>query len=397
MTGRPRLLVLASTYPRWSGDPEPGFVHELARRLVARFDVSVIAPHAAGAATRETMDGVDVRRYHYAPARWATLVHGGGIVANLRRARWKWLLLPGFFLSMAWALVRALRESAPAVVHVHWLIPQGLVAGLLLQRTPWLVTSHGADLFALRGGIFRALKRFVLSRASATSVVSAAMRDELRQLGVDPSRIAVEPMGVDLDGLFVPDNGIPRSRDGLLFVGRLVEKKGVRHLVEAMPRVLEARPGVTLDIAGFGPEAAQLQSLVEKLGLQSCVRFLGAQTQAQLVDRYRRAALFVAPFVQAASGDQEGLGLVAIEAAGCGCPLVLGAVPAARDVLHGLDIGEFVDATDIAALASVIVRALQEPRVVSEDALATLRARFGWTARAHAYGDLLASLAGPRA
>ena len=49
---RRRLLVLASTYPRWPGDPEPGFVHELARRLTDRFDVTVLCPHAPGAATR---------------------------------------------------------------------------------------------------------------------------------------------------------------------------------------------------------------------------------------------------------------------------------------------------------------------------------------------------------
>src|SRR5690606_35496267 len=79
---RPRLLVLTSTYPRGDGDPEPGFVHELARRLVGRFQVTVVCPHAVGAATREDMDGVHVVRYRYAPERWETLVNDGGIVRS---------------------------------------------------------------------------------------------------------------------------------------------------------------------------------------------------------------------------------------------------------------------------------------------------------------------------
>ena len=65
-------------------------------------------------------------------------------------------------------------------------------------RVPYVVTSHGADLFALRGRAFRALKRWVAGTATDITVVSRAMQVELAGLGVDPSRIGVQPMGVDL-------------------------------------------------------------------------------------------------------------------------------------------------------------------------------------------------------
>ena len=76
---RPRLLVLTSTYPRWAGDPEPGFVHELSRRLTDKFQVTVLCPHACGALPKEQLDGVKVIRYRYAPERWERLVNNGGI------------------------------------------------------------------------------------------------------------------------------------------------------------------------------------------------------------------------------------------------------------------------------------------------------------------------------
>ena len=97
-TPRPTLLVLASTYPRRAGDHEPGFVHELCRRLAERFEVIALVPDAPGADASGMLDGVEVVRYRYAPHTLQTLVPNGGIVANLRAARWKWLLLPGFII-----------------------------------------------------------------------------------------------------------------------------------------------------------------------------------------------------------------------------------------------------------------------------------------------------------
>src|ERR1700761_7916542 len=107
---RPRLLVLTSTYPRWAGDPEPGFVHELSRRLAETFDVRVIGPHAAGALAWERLDGVDIHRYRYAPVAMETLVNHGGILTNLKRSIWKWLLVPTFLAGQYLALRKALRE-----------------------------------------------------------------------------------------------------------------------------------------------------------------------------------------------------------------------------------------------------------------------------------------------
>ena len=86
---RPTILVLASTYPRWAGDHEPGFVHELCRRLANRFRIVALVPDAPGASSDGAMDGVEVIRYRYAPLAMQTLVPNGGIVANLRAARWK--------------------------------------------------------------------------------------------------------------------------------------------------------------------------------------------------------------------------------------------------------------------------------------------------------------------
>jgi len=393
---RPHLLVLASTYPRWDGDHEPGFVHELAKRLTGRFRVTVLGPHAPGALSCEEMDGVRVVRYRYAPERLETLVNDGGIVTNLRRAKWKLLLVPSFVLVQMWRAWRLLRRERIDVVHAHWLLPQGLIAGLLQslsgRKVPFVVTSHGADLHALRGGLMEALKRFVLRRAAGATVVSSAMLEKLRSMGVATEHVAVLSMGVDVSDRFGVDETVVRSTDEVLFVGRLVDKKGVQHLIRALPAVLARRPAARLTIGGYGPEEPALRALVERSGLQSVVTFLGALPQGELPALYRRAAVFVAPFVQVESGDQEGLPVALMEAIACGCPVVAGDVAGLHDLLGEYASEVALDPRDEDALAERIVTVLSAPDAARERALHMgehVRERFDWGVISRGYAEKL--------
>jgi len=399
---RPTVLVLASTYPRWPDDPEPGFVHELARRLIGRFHVIVLCPHAENAKPEEVMDGVEVVRYRYAPARLEALVNNGGIVTNLRNSRWKLLLVPGFVLAQAWHAWRLCRQRKIDVIHAHWLIPQGLIAALIPSSStgkpvPYVVTSHGADLYALRARPLQALKRLVLRKAHSATVVSTAMRVLAAELGADIAKVSVVPMGVDMRDRFVPGIALHRSRAELLFVGRLVEKKGLRHLLDALPAVLREQPDATLTIAGFGPDQAQLQDQARELGLQNSVRFLGAVAQRDLPVLYQRAALFVAPFVRAASGDQEGLPVALMEAVACGCPAIAGDVAGLEDIF-GADAARcVVDPLDSKGLAAAILRELRQPEIASERSVAMRAAmleRLDWDRVALRYATLLGAASG---
>jgi len=400
MASRPRLLVLSSTYPRFRDDPEPAFVHELSRRLTPDFDVYVLCPHAPGTLASEQMDGVQIRRFRYAPERLETLVQGGGIVNNLKHQPWKWLLVVPFMAALTWHTARLIRHLKPDVVHAHWIVPQGLallLARPLVQRLPpFVLTSHGGDLFGLRGAIATRLKRWVLGKADATTVVSRPMAAIATSLGADPRRLAIIPMGVDFHERFTPGAIRDRTPGEILFVGRLVEKKGLRYLVEAMPRVIARVPHAHLTIAGYGPEETALRQLVATQGVGDKVTFLGALPQHTLPDLYRRAAVFVAPFVRADSGDQEGLPVALTEAIACGCPAVVGDLPALDDLLEPSDANLRVSPRDSSALAAAVITVLRDPGASARRASA-LRARLAerldWDVIARRYAGLLADLA----
>lgn len=396
-TGKPRLLVLTSTFPRWRDDHEPAFVFELARRLTDTFDVSVSAPHAPGARVEEHMDGVQVHRFRYAPQRLERLAYDGGIPSKLKQRPWLSFLVPWFLTAQLLSAYRLMRRIRPDIVHAHWLLPGGLI-GALLQELPGadfrlVVTAHGADVHLTGGRLSGLLKREVLRSADLVTVVSRALRDKLRQ-SLPDAAIEVAPMGVDLHARFIPGDVPPRTGT-LVFVGRLVAKKGVADLLEALPQVRAKRPEVRLLIAGQGPLETDLRALAERLRIGDAVEFLGSVPNDRLPAVLHRAGLAVLPFCTADDGDAEGLGLVTVEAMGAGIPVIVGDVAAVHDVITHGETGWIVPARDAAALAAAIIRLLDDPALaarLAENGRRYAQQTFDWSVVAARYRTLLCAL-----
>lgn len=398
-SGKPRLLVLASTFPRWAGDAEPRFVLDLCRGLLRYFDVHALAPHIAGSQRREVLEGVTVHRFRYAPERLETLAYQGGMLSRLRRNPFRALLLPAFLLAMIMAGARLLRAGGFTAIHAHWLVPQGLAAVLIRRmggRAPCrlVCTSHGGDLFALNGAIWRGLKSWILARCDAVTVVSQAMAAEAAKIRPQDGAVPeVIPMGTDLRDRFTPSETAPRNPDELLFVGRLVEKKGLTHLLDAMAAISSQIPGARLLIAGDGPLRQPLERRAIRTGLGDSVTFLGAVPQSRLPALYRRAAVAVFPFVVARDGDQEGLGLVVIEAMGCGCPVVASDLPAVRDAIKPHATGWLVSPANAKELAETLIQVLhldiEQRDTVAARARDHVLDRFHWDSVAARYANLL--------
>ncbi|AGA31761.1 Glycosyltransferase [Thioalkalivibrio nitratireducens DSM 14787] len=397
---RPRVFVLSSTLPRWAGDAEPGFVLDLARELNADFDIELIAPHAPGAARTERMHGVPVTRFRYWWPRWQSVAYQGGMAWRLRENPLRLGQLPFFFASLVWTTIRRLRrEPRVDLIHAHWLIPQGLAAivarVIANRRVPILCTSHGGDLFGLRGPVLTRLKRAILRRCDGISVVSRAMAVRVRE--IEPGAVAeVIPMGTDLRHRFVPTrDAADRNAWRLVFVGRLVPKKGLEHLLDALHELAGASVPFTAEIVGHGPLADALAERARVLRLHGSVHFSGPVPHKSLAQHYQRAAIAVFPFVEAADGDQEGFGLVMVEAMGCGCAVIASDLPAVRDVIRHGETGILVPPSDPQALAAAIREALEQPermRAIAERGRAYALENFDWSVTRRRYAALYRSL-----
>lgn len=399
---RKKLLVLTSTLPRWEGDTEPRFVEYLGYELARHFEVVILAPRCPNAARRETytQDGqsITVHRFRYFIPAFESLAYEGGILSRLRRNPLRVLLVPLFLLAQLISVAKLHREHRFDAIHAHWIIPQGLVAACfaLLNRKapPVLVTSHGGDLFALQGALLVGLKRWVLARATRTTVVSRAMRDYAVELGCDTSKIFVQSMGVDLCRTFTPGDPA-QERKGIIFVGRLVEKKGIGYLIEAMGPLVRRFPDLQLTIIGDGPLRQSLTTAVRDTHLDTNIRFLGSLPNVQLPQYLRQSKIAVMPSVVAESGDQEGLGLVAVEAMGCGCAVVASDLAAVRDAIIDGETGLLADPADPLGLAAKIASLLDDDACrerLAENARRYALEHFDWRHVGDRYAELITGM-----
>lgn len=315
-TVKKKLLITASTFPRYEGDTEPRFILDYAQAMTKYFDVTVLVPAAIGAKTQETMGNVKVIRYHYFPIhRWETLCYPGAIVPRIKEKKIRIFLVPFLFIGLYFKLLKILPEYD--LVHAHWLIPQGIVQSFF--KKPYIVTGHGGDVVSLNQGIVRKLKIRCLKKAEHVTVVSEYLKNKVQELvpELEPSVIS---MGVDTGKFgkqyYVPDYFGQGDKKVVLFVGRLAEKKGVTYLIEAMKQI-----DAMLVIVGDGPLRQSLEEQAMQLE-RGKVRFLGGKTHDELKTIYASADIFVAPSITAKDGDQEGLGLVILEAMASGLPVV---------------------------------------------------------------------------
>ena len=314
--------MAASSYPRHEGDQAAIFLRELAAHLgQAGHRIDVLAPHDAR--VRDDLHDAGVRLHRFRYPHWQRrLAYGSGILPNLRAHPSLWLQLPGFLAALEWRLAGLARSLRPDLIHAHWILPQGLAAVRIGQRVglPVLVSAHGGDAFALQGGMLASLKRRVLRGATAWTSNTAATAEASGAGGAVPAPEIV-PMGVRVahfqsgDAERVREASAERRRI-ILFVGRLVEKKGLHVLLAALFALpAKLREGACLWIAGDGAERARLEALCHSQGATGQVRFLGAIENAELRHYYAAADLFVAPSIADSARDTEGQGVVLLEAA----------------------------------------------------------------------------------
>ncbi len=305
------------------------------------------------------------------PVRVATAQTVG---ARMRRTLDRRMGQPAHHLR-ATALTSTVRHSPPDVLHAHFGV-DGAVArrAATSSGVPLVVTFHGydvstrpADLHAL-GGAFALLTDTwakLMRESSALIAVSRPLRDALVRRGADAGKVRVIPCGVDTSAFAFT---APPSEGPLLFVGRLVEKKGCADMIEALARMPDPP---RLHVIGDGPLRAELEALAARLRVE--VDFEGMATSVRVREAMRAARLVVMPSRTAASGDTEGLPVVSLEAQAIGRPVVgyrHAGLPEA--VLDGVT-GDLVTEGDVPALTAAVVVLLADEDRMRRYALAGRR------------------------
>ncbi|MGB3439717.1 MAG: glycosyltransferase family 4 protein [Actinophytocola sp.] len=379
-----RVLMLSWEYPPIVVGGLGRHVHALATELTALgHEVVVLCRHEAGsdALTHPTTDtvqeGVRVVRVAEDPTH---LTFEKDLVA--------------WTLAMGHGLVRAglsqLGSWRPDVVHAHdWLVTHPAIALADFFAVPLVATIHATEAGRHSGWLSQSLNQqihsvewWLANRADALITCSSAMRAEVSHLFevTDMSVIhnGIYPQGWRPTAAAVREARARYAPDGapvIVYFGRLEWEKGVHDLVAALPKVRRAFPGTRLVVAGHGRQAAALVDQSRKLRVRRSVDFAG-----HLPDR-ALTALLVAADVVVLPSRYEPFGIVALEAAAAGAPLVASTAGGLAELVVDGETGLSVTPGDVDAIAGAVRTVLADPASAARRARAAkarLATEFSW-------------------
>ena len=254
--------------------------------------------------------------------------------------------------ALAVVLPGVARAARADLLHVHFGY-RLRDARRLLGRLPVVVSLHGHDVTAFRRA-WPAYYGPVLGRVDAVVVPSRFLAAVAVEAGAREERVHVIPSGVDTTW-FTP-TPLPHGTPEVVFVGRLVEKKGVGVLIAAWPRVRAEVPEARLRVVGQGP----LEHAVRAAADESVVVDTGGAGSTEVRDALRGATVVCTPSRTAADGDVESLLLVNLEAQATGRPIVTTTSPGVMEHVDPDRTALVVPEDDASALADAIVALLQD-------------------------------------
>lgn len=389
---RKKIIVVTSTFPASDSDPVPAFVREqiIAMQKAAPYlEFFVLAPHDKRSNTRSYSEHpyYTEHRFHYAIPHSIEKLAGRGIMPALQANPLNYLLILPLFIGELLATWRLAKKIRPDVLYAHWFTPQAIICMIVARYTgiPFVFTTHASDVAVWRKipiiGSF--IVKEVACQASKITAVSERSMHKLKSFFTNKEwsdlqkNTRIIPMGISVE----PNSPRIHQNNTILFIGRLVEKKGLQYLLPAFKKALQDNPDARLVIAGDGPWRQKLEALARELQIQKNVEFVGYIHGDEKAKLLADASYYAVPSIITDSGDAEGLPVSLMEGLANGLVCIATEESGADNILEDGKDGYLIPQKDIDALANALRLALSLNKTayqaVSKRALQTSR-QFEW-------------------
>jgi len=310
-----KILVLTSTFPFNSNHNVPDFVKTQIKGLKKQYPdlyFKILCPNISQNIKKEETDSYELIAFNYFwPKKYQTLTEIG-ILPSIKKNFLNTCKLPLLIIFQLINTVKICKNFKPDYIYVHWFTPQAIIAyfASILLKIPYGFTSHSQDVVVLtKIPIFgKILINKIVKRSHANSTVSIATNLKLKSCVSEDNWIENKNMVLPMP---IPDY-TPKKKNRIsetfkiLFIGRLVEKKGVELLIRAFNKIDDLN--ITLTIAGEGPKAKYLKSISE-----NNVSFVGYVSGNEKDHLISNTDLIVIPSIISKDGDSEGLPVVVLE------------------------------------------------------------------------------------
>jgi glycosyltransferase involved in cell wall biosynthesis len=391
---RQRVLRLTYLHGRYPVLTETFIDREIQRLLARGIDLRIVSIRRPSADLSATQRELSTRVDYLLPASpiqvvlamlWGLLRHPATFLWTLA-----WLLsrrhprgtLPRtaiHFVTGVYAAWR-LRDRRGVHIHAHFVdraATVALVASRLLGTT-YSVTAHAQEIY-VRPVLLRERIGEAAFAVTCTEYNLRHLRSELGERATRRLHRLYHGMDLAVDRQAGDNGAAERERGFIVSVAQLWERKGLRYLVEACGVLRDRGADVRCEVVGDGPQREELAALINDLGLADRVVLTGPLPFPEVVDRYRRASVFVLPCIVTDEGDRDGIPNVILEAMAARLPVISTPVSGIPEVVRDGETGLSVPQRDPAAIADAVERLIGDPALaagVAERANAFVRAEF---------------------
>ncbi|MCX6800767.1 MAG: glycosyltransferase [Candidatus Diapherotrites archaeon] len=287
-----KILVLTTSFPRWRGDWAGSFVLDLAKSLSKRNDVTVLTPNFPGGKKNEKIGKIAVKRFDYFfPKGIQKVIYPDGLPNQVKKSILAKIELPFFFLAF---IIHAIKETKNS----DFLLCNWSLTGMAAENAKHFtgkkfgVILRGIDMKIIEGkGMLSELFINNLKKSNAVFVVTTEFLNPLKKLGV--RNVFYAPNGIEKEIFDIPKKKAKKElgfgkEKIILFVGSLIERKGVKYLIEAMQGI-----NAKLIIVGEGEEREILEKLAKKENVNAA--FFGRIEKEKIPLWFSACDIFVLP------------------------------------------------------------------------------------------------------
>ncbi|MDQ7798105.1 MAG: glycosyltransferase family 4 protein [Candidatus Edwardsbacteria bacterium] len=376
-----KVLHLVTAFPRDEKDIITPWLIEMLRHYPAHGLEAEIFTSSYQGLGEQMVHGLPVHRFRYFFKRWENLTHEETTPDRMKRSL-LYKIMPAFYIIGGMiGIVKLLRKNRYDAVHVHWPLPHAVFgwAAKTFFGLPVVTTFYGVELRWVKRSM-PLLKGFLAWSARMSDkvvAISNCTAGEVRELADVPVEVIPYTISLPENREFSQPPAGPRI---ILSVSRLVERKGIIYLIDAL-KYLPQEMEVHLAIIGDGPERDRLKERALSQNLGRKISLPGWVSEAELESAYRNASVFVLPAIIDSKGDTEGLGVVILEAMNYKVPVIGSDLGGITDIIMDEETGLLVPEKDPQALARAITRILTDEDLrtkITEGAYQHLKHNFSW-------------------
>lgn len=402
-----KICILTHTFPKYEGDTAAPFMKGVAEGIASTgSEVFVLTPYSLGFKNSLNKKYKLVTYKYIFPNFLHKLGYSKTLDNDMKVKPLVYLLSPFLYIFGILALWKLVKKEKIDLINAHWILPNGFMASVVSFFTgvPVVSTLPGSDVYIARKNFFfKLMATFAANTSKIITSNSYQLIEDLFKIcekrykwrvivyGVDPVRF--RPIREDLN--CKKQLGIDKDKIVILGVGRLVDKKGFKYLIEAAPIVLKNNKEIIFILVGDGDQKLHLEKLTKKLEVDSYFKFVGTINYDKLVDYYNICDIFVLPSVRDEKGNLDDQSVSVVEAMACGKPIITTNFPGYKLVVNEGENGFLTPEKNSNSIAKVLTKLIESQKlrdIMGKKSRDMVMGNFTWEAIGKQYTALFKSL-----